>query len=674
MKHTPNIAYRPDIDGLRAVSIVSVVLYHFGVPHMGGGFVGVDVFFVISGYLITSLVLAEVRNGSFSFARFYERRVRRLMPTFAAMLLATFIAGLVIMTPHDFAEFCKSAVYALSVASNLYFSDQGGYFSPSLELSPLLHTWSLAVEEQFYIVWPIVIVLLFRFAPKYLLAAAVVFLLASFAANISVLAEKPIAAFYLPHTRIWELLAGCILALGIPRSRHQVVTDVAGVAGLALIAFAILAFDSQMEYPGVAAIAPVLGAALVIWSGQSGKSLAASVLKAPPLVFIGLISYAWYLWHWPMVALFRYQLERKPDAIEIVALVVVSFALAVLCWHYLEKPVRRGMWWKTRSRVFAGGAAATVSLIALAAVGYTSDGFLARYPEAMQELTNAKLSSRPKDLACERPSAAKIAVGDLCPVWNASGTRPGVLLWGDSHAGVLRSAFRDMAEDADVSVTYAGNAACPPIIGAGRKRRRGGSDSCTDLNAAVGNLLAERKFSDVVLVARWNYYAVGVPQNSGPSSEQHYLRDEQSVDASLDENRAVLTRGFRRTVDAIVASGARAWVVMEAPYAGFNVPNRIARTMMRGEAVDTMFDVAAFADQKKRSAFMAALLSGLPVHVVDPSGGLCDAARCLAMADGKPLYFDDNHLSIYGTARLVPLLSQIFSPMREAAKAPDTRE
>lgn len=661
MTHTTTtIGYRPDIDGLRAISIVSVVLYHFGVPHVEGGFVGVDVFFVISGYLITRLVLTDLRNGSFSFARFYERRVRRLLPTLATVLLATYAASLVIMTPQDFAELCKSAFYALIFAANLFFADQGGYFSPSLELAPLLHTWSLAVEEQFYIVWPLLVVLLFRYAPRRILAVAVLLLLASFAANLSVLQQKPIAAFYMPHTRVWELLVGCCLALGIAAAPRRIVADVAGVAGLALILSAVVCFDSRTQFPGVAAIVPVLGAALVIWSGQSGPSLAGRILTLPLPVFVGLVSYAWYLWHWPMIALFRYQTERNPSAIETVALVIVSFGLAALCWRFLEKPVRHGAWWTPRPRVVASGLAASLSLMVLVAAGYASNGFISRYPQAMGELTRERLESRPKDLDCPRPTAARIAAGDVCYVWNAGNNAPGILLWGDSHAGSLTSIFRDMAEPAHVSVAFAGEAACAPLIGAGRKRRRGGPESCAELNVAVGNLLRERKFRDVVLVARWDYYAVGVPTNKGPWSEQHFLRDAQSINASLDENKAVITRGLRRTVEAIVASGARAWVVMEAPYIGFNVPNQMARHMMRGETVDTLLG-SSVAERKARGAFMEDLVADLPVTVIDPATALCKTGRCLAVDRGKPLYYDDNHMSIYGAARLMPLLTELFS-------------
>lgn len=664
MSVAQTIPYRPDIDGLRAISIVSVVLYHFGVPYFEGGFVGVDVFFVISGFLITSIVLAEIRGGHFSFARFYERRARRLLPTLAVVLLATFVAALVIMTPQDLAEFSDSLIHVLIFAANFFFADRGGYFDPSLDLAPLLHTWSLAVEEQFYIVWPLIAVTCFRFAPKRPRLVSLVLLAVSFAANVFIVEQDPLAAFYLPHTRVWELLAGCCLAFGArPPGRRS--GHAAGLAGLALILFAVFTFDETTVFPGTAAVLPVLGAVLVLWSGQSASSIANRVLSLPPLAFVGLVSYAWYLWHWPMISLFRYNFERDPSAIEIVALIVASFALAVLCWNFVEQPVRRGLWWKPRARTLGASLATTAMLAALATASYASNGFIWRYSDAMFDLTRERLTMRSADHKCPRVTAKMVDDGDLCRLWETHDDATGILLWGDSHAGALRSVFRDMAHATDVAVTYIGEAACPPLIDAGRNRSGGRPEACLSLNAAVGKLLQERRFGDVVLAARWDYYAIG--KGNAGTAKQHYLRDGQSTAPTLEENRAVMARGLRRTVEAIVASGARAWIVMEAPYAGFNVPNRAAHALMRGESEEEFFGLDAV-EQKARAEFMTSLVAGLPVRVIDPSRSLCEGDRCLVFADGKPLYADDNHLSIYGADRLKPLLSDLFARHGDAAK------
>jgi len=657
------LRYRADIDGLRAVSILAVVFYHFGVPYFGGGFVGVDVFFVISGYLITGIVLAEQARGAFSFARFYERRARRLLPTLTIVLATTLAAGFLMMTPQDLEALSKSAFYTVAFTANLYFDSQGGYFGPNLELAPLLHAWSLAVEEQFYIAWPLLLVLTVRYAPKRLLPVAIALLAASLYANLAFVDTKPSAVFYRPQTRAWELLTGCVLAIGVPRLRGPL-AHLAGVVGLALILLAVFAYTRDTQYPGAAAIVPVLGAALVIWSGQSAPSLVGRLLGAPPLVFVGLVSYAWYLWHWPMVALFRYQFEREPAAGEIAMLTLASFVLAAACWKFIEAPIRHGRWWKVRPRTLVAAVASSACVAAVAGVGYATDGFIDRYPPIMRELAREPLSTRPQDRPCKVETIRADVGGGFCHLWDASGGAPGILLWGDSHARALSPVFRDMGESADISVAFAGAAACPPLIGVGRVRSLGARDRCQRANASVAKALGEKRYTDVVLVSRWSIYTFDRDSNRSVN----YLHDDLSRASSESENHAVIERGLRRTIDAITASGARVWFVMEAPFVGYDTPNRLARLIARGEDPQTLYtqDVKR---QRERTSFMRDLVPRLPVRVIDPAASLCDSNGCLSAADGKPLYFDDNHLSIYGAARIAPQLTELFSRNGAGIKA-----
>jgi len=658
------LPYRPDIDGLRALSVLAVVLYHFRVPYFGGGYVGVDVFFVISGYLITGIVLAEVTSGTFSFARFYERRARRLLPTLTIVLLATFLAGFAVMTPQDLKLLSKSTAHTVIFAANLFFDSQGGYFGPNLELAPLLHMWSLAVEEQFYIAWPLLLMLAVRYAPKRLLAIAAVLLLVSFYANVALIDTKPSAVFYRPQTRAWELLAGCILAFGVPKVR-DVAAHVASLAGLALVLFAIFAFTDETQFPGVAAVVPVTGAALLIWSGQSAPSLVGRILSMRPLVFVGLISYAWYLWHWPMVALFRYQFERDPDAAEISILIVASFVLAALCWRFVESPIRHGRWWRIGPRTAVAAVTVSLATAGLAGTGVATGGFIGRYPPIMRELARKPLSERPQDTPCATEAMRTGVSRGFCHLWDAKGEGPAILLWGDSHARSLRTVFRDLGEESDVSVSFSGASACPPLLGVSRVRSLGSRDRCRVANDAVGRALKMTRYRDVVLVARWGRYAL----RSDVSNNQFYIRDEKSRVSSIEENQRVIRESLRRTVEEIRAGGARAWIVMEAPYVDFDPPNRLARLIARGEHPQTMYGIDVV-KERERNAFMRALVAELPVRVIDPANALCDAQRCLAVAHGKPLYFDDNHLSIYGAARLAPLMAQIFSKRPVEAGSP----
>lgn len=661
-RHKP-LPYRPDIDGLRALSIIVVVFYHAGVPYFGGGFVGVDVFFVISGYLITSIILTEMGQGTFALTAFYERRARRLMPTLSIVLLATFVASLVIMTPYDLMLVGKSMFYTLILSANLYFADQTGYFSPAMEHAPLLHIWSLAVEEQFYIVWPLVLIAILRYARRWAVAAAAVLLLVSFAANIVVLEEKPVAAFFYPHTRAWQLLAGSILAFGVP-GLGRAARELLALAGLALIVGSVVWIDSSLAYPGYFAIAPTLGAVCLIWAGQSELSSVGKVLRLAPLVFVGLVSYAWYLWHWPMIALFRYELERAPEGAEIAALVLASFALAVLSWAYLENPVRRGAWWKSRPRTIAATALASMGLLALSGATFATNGFMGRFPEEIAKLNQADLASRPGKGTCRRQTPKALARGELCYLAKSDGEGPSILLWGDSHSGVLTKVFSDLGRETGSTVVYVGTAACPPIIGAGRKRRLGHTkEACRDINDAVGKLMKRHKFSDIVLAARWTYYMSGTKGDGTAERTQHYLQDDAVVAGSLSQNKEVLAAGLRRSIEAVVKRGARVWVVMEAPYIGRDVPNHLARKIIRGLPHETSYGPSV-ADYKARGKVMEDMLADLPVRTIDPTEALCEAERCLAVAGGKPLYFDDDHLSIHGADRLKPLLEEVVMASR----------
>ena len=654
--------YRPDIDGLRAVAIIAVVLHHFRVPLFEGGFVGVDVFFVISGYLITRIILAGVREGGFSFARFYERRARRLLPTLSVVLAATFLAAFVVMTPQDLEELSKSMVYTLLFAANLYFADQGGYFSPALEAAPLLHTWSLAVEEQFYLLWPAVLLLAARFGSGAMRVATLALLLSSFAASVWVLGEKPIAAFFYPHTRVCELLVGCVLALGAPQGGPRM-RAVAGISGLGMILLAIVLYDDRTPFPGAAAIVPVLGAALVIWSGAGSPALApvSRVLAWRPMVFVGLVSYAWYLWHWPMLVLYRYVAEREVTRLETAALIAASFALAVVSWRYLEQPVRHGLRWKPRGFALGSGAAVAAVLLATAGAGYASHGFIQRHPGAVQDLARAKLMRMDDEPSCPRATAKDIVEGRVCTIWHAGDAQRTILLWGDSHASVLRNLVRDLARRANTNVMLITTPACPPLIGVGRYRAKAGREPCEDLNNAVATLMQRRTFSDVILAARWNYYALGDGGKAAPQGEPHYIRDAMSGEASLEENRAALARNLTPTVAAVRASGARPWLVMEAPYVGYDVPNRLARSLIRGERDEALYG-AESAEETKRSAFMQRLVMRLPADIIEPAKKLCAGERCLAAEGPRALYFDDNHLSLAGATYLEPLFVGLFEP------------
>src|SRR5262245_24002873 len=361
--------YRPELDGIRAVAVLPVILFHMDMPFIPGGFVGVDVFFVLSGFLITNMLAADLAGGRMSTLNFYDRRIRRIVPGLAAMLVCCSIAAPFILFPEDLANFGLSLTAATLSASNVLFYLQSGYFSAAADRMPLLHTWSLGVEEQFYILFPLLLYGAWKWARTRIALLIGLLLVASLCLSIWGTSAMPAATFFLLPTRAWELLLGSLLALlAIAGPRSSLQQEAAALGGLALIAASILLLSRQTPFPGLAALPPCLGTALLIWSGCGNRTqpfLTQRLLSARPVVFVGLISYSLYLWHWPFIVFAKYltfgTLSRPMRA----SLLALIFAVAVASWRLIETPLRRGSWpWPTLRLRLAGAGGAAVLLIA----------------------------------------------------------------------------------------------------------------------------------------------------------------------------------------------------------------------------------------------------------------------------------------------------------------------
>jgi peptidoglycan/LPS O-acetylase OafA/YrhL len=473
------LKYRPDIDGLRAVAILSVLAFHLSPWRVPGGFVGVDVFFVISGYLISAIVFSEIASRRFSILAFYERRVRRIFPALFVMLIGVSAVIGFFLLPNELMEYAKSVIATTTSSANLYFWQHSGYFDSPMS-KPMLHTWSLAVEEQFYLLFPIFLLITRRLFARWLKQGVVILLFASLAASVATLYDNATTAFYMPYTRAWELLLGTVIALGLfPRLTRVSVRNGVSLLGIGMIGYAVLRYSPQTPFPGLAALVPCVGSALIIGAGESGSTLVGKALSWPPMVLIGLISYSLYLWHWPVIILndlglsadfrsfvphswaFVVLLQKSNKA----AVVLVSFALATLSWRFVERPFRSHGLRIERRPLFAFSAAVMVALLLSSGAVIYARGFPWRFPHRAVEVASLR---PPPDSLIGQLGDCMITEGNRTTVFEPSQClqkAPGketYLLLGDSHAAALWGGLKASLPSSNVAVAAAWG--CSPSI------------------------------------------------------------------------------------------------------------------------------------------------------------------------------------------------------------------
>ncbi|GAB4137513.1 MAG: hypothetical protein Tsb0016_02780 [Sphingomonadales bacterium] len=446
--------YRAEIDGLRALAVLPVVFFHAGMSTFSGGYVGVDVFFVISGYLITTIIINELQLGQFSIARFYERRARRILPALVTVVVACLPFAWLWLLPRDMRDFAESVMAVATFSSNILFWQESGYFDTAAELKPLLHTWSLAVEEQYYILFPLFLMLLWKWNRSLLVPALLLLFGLSLAVAHWGAYNKPPAAFFLLPTRGWELLLGgfCAVYLQKPREHPPLLNQVGGILGLGLIAWAVLKFDHTTPTPSLYTALPCLGTALIILCART-NSFAGILLSAKPLVGIGLISYSAYLWHQPLLAFTRYKFTAEQYQDWLWFNIFATFILAFLSWKFIENPARGKAVFKNRSQVFIASGLALAVLLAIGASLVTNQGMMQRYPEPTQRIFTQYSAGR--DYA-----TAHFGRHELKP-FAAEESRRKVLLIGDSMAKDIANTLYEsgMIDTLDLS-TYDIPAGC----------------------------------------------------------------------------------------------------------------------------------------------------------------------------------------------------------------------
>ncbi|HEY8948830.1 MAG TPA: acyltransferase family protein [Rhizomicrobium sp.] len=645
------LRYRPDVDGLRAVAVLAVVFYHYGFWQVPGGFVGVDIFFVISGFLITGIIHREMADGHFTIRHFYERRIRRIFPALFAMLTIASAAAWFLLFPVDFEAYAKSLLATAFFAANFEFWREVGYFDLAASLKPLLHLWSIAVEEQFYLLFPAVLLLTGTSSRPRLVAVIGVLLAASFTFSVWEVGHSAATAFYLLPSRMWELMLGAIVTIAPLPVLSRRWRDAVALAGALLIAWAIWTYDRWMPFPGLAAVAPCLGAALVIYAGRQ-TNLVARALSAKPVVFIGLISYSLYLWHWPVLVFTQIALNRALHPWEIYACIALSFALAVLSWRYVERPIRkhRGLEW----RALFGGAAAAITVTALCGAAVASArGVPQRMQPEIRKILAEERDHEPRMDICFGLTAHDVRRGRLCRIGSTQTEEPSFILWGDSHADALLPAVQKVAQQNGRAGLFAGTDSCAPLLGVVRPD----APRCKPFNDAVAKLATKSTIREVILDARWSKNAYGVARGEGDWRIFPY--DEQGEGTDLTSTEAVFYRGLERTVRKLARAGKHVVIVASVPEAGYSVPRMMAHMRMDGDNRKLTHSLPKFlAHQKFVFSTLKRMQDRYGAKILYPHEILCATGKCELSLNDRPLYRDEHHLSVFGAMQLLPMVQQ----------------
>jgi peptidoglycan/LPS O-acetylase OafA/YrhL len=669
------MTYRPEIDGLRAVAVLSVLFYHAGFGFLPGGYVGVDIFFVISGFLITGILYEDLHAERFSLTYFYERRIRRILPVLLVVWLFSVVMGAVLMLPSELLDLGKSLTSSALFVSNVFFYYTSGYFDAPADSKPLLHTWSLSVEEQFYLFWPIVLWLVYRVRrriPIWLVLAAVS--IASLALAERWLEWSPSRAFYLLPSRAWELALGALLAVygHVVRVRKGAL-ELVSIIGAGLIIASLAMLSSKSRFPGVAAAPACIGAGLIVWSGIQGRPWVVRVLSFSPVVLIGLASYSLYLWHWPVLVYTRSVLDRPLTPQETWVVLAAIFVLSFLSLKLVETPFRRSspgsMGDVSRARVLTAGGLGIATFALVGQIVILDAGWLWRYPEAVREMFAQAESFNPRSQGCTGTMNASknAAVCSFGAKTNGGGYD--LVVFGDSHADAFVPALEAAALKNKLFGRQVTHSGCPPILGVHVHKTgadRQASEFCTKLQREM-IAFAERnpKLRLVVLVARWDLYSEG----SVAPGEDHFptfLTDDLNQEENKKNTQEVLARHLTETVEYFVSRGSRILLVGGVPPLGVSKLRCVVRGRMSGGDFSDCSPAAA--SSLPRLAFSNRLIEDLSARYPNvgtflPSEVLCDKDVCHVANESLYYYSDDNHLNQRGAEYLAGFFDLPITPV-----------
>ena len=655
---------------MRALAVLSVVIYHVNPKLLPGGFLGVDIFFVISGYLISLIVFREQAAGAFNFADFYVRRARRLFPALAVVLLTTLVFGAFALFADEYQRLAKHAASAIFFLLNFQLMNETGYFDVASNSKPLLHLWSLSVEEQFYLVWPVLLVVLGRFRLRIGLVMGVL-IVGSMVFAIQLASFNPDALYFHPLARFWELLLGAALAYYHHRFGVNTLPDgldrtwmrhLLSFAGLTVIVSALFLFNDKAPYPGALTLIPLLGVTALIASGSN--SVGSRCLSFKPMVWIGLISYPLYLWHWPLLSYIRIMESGAPAEALLWFGAGAALVLAALTYRFIEQPLRHSR----KILPATVGLGSTMVVLFLASFGVVaSDGLPGRPAVRHVKAAEAQMKREPAtDESCLRlfpPGAAPTYCRQHNPMDRM------IAIVGDSHAHVLFPGVSENAALQGYGTLLLANSGCPPLGGAVTGRNAHEKTKCMhSIDRIFDAIERDKRIVAVVFATRGPQYLTGA--GFGPAEANYNyppISSREGIEAADGLSPYdVFSRGLKASVSRLNQHGLRVAYVLQVPELGVPAQNCVLRPLTVAEnKTGCSIDRAVY---QERMRPYRALVANLHLNseffrVVDPSPVFCDSSKCSGASDGQLLYADDNHLSVLGSKKLAPIILQaLFAP------------
>ena len=657
--------YRAEIDGLRALAVVPVILFHAGFELFSGGFVGVDVFFVISGYLITTILIEDIENQRFSLVNFYERRARRILPALFFVMLVCIPFAWMWMLPNQMKDFSQSLVAVSLFASNVLFWRESGYFDAAAEEKPLLHTWSLAVEEQYYVLFPIFLFLAWRYGKN-----RVFWMIVAMASISLLLSEwgwrnKATANFYLAPTRAWELFAGSIAAFIVQKQGVQK-NNFLALLGLAAIIFSIFFYDEATPFPSVYALVPVLGVVLLVLYADK-ETLAAKLLSTKGFVGVGLISYSAYLWHQPLFAFAR--IRPGGDIFMLIKYVITigTFGFAYLSWKYVEKPFRNNQR-ISRTNLLTVSVISFSTILILGLIGHQNNGFPNRFPisKGVSEVfANQNNDYRREFKYVCHDKFYKLANNEdpTCKYnfsTDSTGT-PDLLVWGDSHVNAFSDAFIGAAQKLQLNVWVASLGTCPPSIGI-EQPAVNQPLKCSHFNEKMLELVELHLPKIVIFSSRWENY-INKKNVLDSGSEDRFIKCDHVGKSSRKEiAKECLSRSFSSILNygAFADSQTKLLVMAQAPMLSIRPSQELLRTPPNDPSFTFNFE-----DYKKKREDIQNMLNGnKQVIFVETWSAICgeNKSNCSSITkDHHSLMLDHNHVSAEAARRAIPWLTTVLN-------------